>query len=175
MFGIDIFLHLWYIIITEDRVGGGNMVSALNVANNILERGFSENIDITPMKLQKLTYLVYKKFYQDTGLILFQDKFEVWKYGPVIRSIYDAFKEYRGNAIKHYYRELDGTVLIVDENTSSTFKKALETIWEKYKLYDGIPLSLMTHREGTAWYRAAKRGDAYLSDSDIKEEGAFIE
>lgn len=28
------------------------MVSALNVANNILQRGFSENIDITPMKLQ---------------------------------------------------------------------------------------------------------------------------
>ena len=36
------------------------MVNALNVANNILNKGFSENIDITPMKLQKLTYLVYK-------------------------------------------------------------------------------------------------------------------
>ena len=34
------------------------MVSALNVANNILKRGFSEGIDITPMKLQKLTYIV---------------------------------------------------------------------------------------------------------------------
>ncbi len=151
------------------------MVSALNVANNILQKGFSEDIDITPMKLQKLTYLVYKKFYQDTGLTLFQDKFEVWKYGPVVRSIYDAFKEYRGNAIKHYHREADGAILIVDENTSSSFKKALEAIWEKYKLYDGIPLSLMTHRKGTAWYKAAKREDTYLSDSDIKAEGAFIE
>lgn len=151
------------------------MVSALNVANNILQRGFSEDIDITPMKLQKLTYLVYKKFYQDTGLALFQDKFEVWKYGPVVRSIYDAFKEYRGNAIKNYHAEIDGSILVVNETLSNSFKKALDTIWEKYKLYDGIPLSLMTHREGTAWHKAIKRGDTYLSDSDIKEEGVFVE
>lgn len=150
------------------------MVSALNVANNILQRGFSENIDITPMKLQKLTYLVYKKFYQDTNYILFSDKFEVWKYGPVVRSIYDAFKEYRGNAIKNYHKESDGSVLIVNEDTSLSLKMALDGIWGKYKLYDGIPLSAMTHREGTAWYKAAKRGDMYLSDKDIKEEEVFV-
>lgn len=150
------------------------MVTALNVANNILERGFSENIDITPMKLQKLTYLVYKKYYQDTDKTLFQDKFEVWKYGPVVRSIYDAFKEYRGNAIKQYYKELDGSVLIVNEEKSRLFKNAINAIWDKYKLYDGIPLSAMTHREGSAWYKAAKRNDIYLSDADIKEEEVFV-
>lgn len=150
------------------------MVSALNVANNILKRGFSEGIDITPMKLQKLTYLVYKKYYQDTNNILFQDRFEVWKYGPVVKSIYDKFKDYKGNAIKQYCMEPDGTVLIVNENASRHFKSALDTIWEKYKLYDGIPLSAMTHREGSAWYKAAKRNDAYLSDADIKEEEVFV-
>ncbi|MEH2948995.1 type II toxin-antitoxin system antitoxin SocA domain-containing protein [Lachnospiraceae bacterium 56-18] len=150
------------------------MVSALNVANNILERGFSDGIDITPMKLQKLTYLVYKKYYQDTDRILFSENFEVWKYGPVIRSIYDEFKDYKGNAIKTYCEEADGSILIVNEKTSSSFKKALDTIWGKYKSYDGIPLSAMTHREGSAWYKAAKRNDVYLSDADIKAEEAFV-
>lgn len=150
------------------------MVSALNVANNILERGFSDGIDITPMKLQKLTYLVYKKYYQDTDRILFSENFEVWKYGPVIRSIYDEFKDYKGNAIKTYCEEADGSILIVNEKTSSSFKKVLDTIWEKYKSYDGIPLSAMTHREGSAWYKAAKRNDVYLSDADIKAEEAFV-
>ena len=79
------------------------MVNALNVANNILNKGFSENIDITPMKLQKLTYLVYKKYYQDTKKPLFSEPFEVWKYGPVVRSLYDEFKKYKGNAIKGYH------------------------------------------------------------------------
>ena len=150
------------------------MVSALNVANNILERGFSDGIDITPMKLQKLTYLVYKKYYQDTDRILFSENFEVWKYGPVIRSIYDEFKDYKGNAIKTYCEEADGSILIVNEKTSSSFKKALDKKKKKYKSYDGIPLSAMTHREGSAWYKAAKRNDVYLSDADIKAEEAFV-
>ena len=59
-------------------MGGEAMVSALNVANNILERGFSDGIDITPMKLQKLTYLVYKKYYQDTDRILFLLFLDYW-------------------------------------------------------------------------------------------------
>lgn len=150
------------------------MISALNVANNILERGFSEDIDITLMKLQKLTYLVYKKYYQDTNRILFQDRFEVWKYGPVVRSIYDEFKEYKGNAIKRYCKESDGTILIVDEEASPTFQSVINAIWEKYKSYAGIPLSAMTHKEGTAWYKAAKRHEMYLSDVDIKEEGCLF-
>lgn len=150
------------------------MVSALNVANNILERGFTEEIDITPMKLQKLTYLVFKKYYQDTQSILFPEMFEVWKYGPVVRSIYDKFKHYKGNAIKDFWKESDGSVLIVNEKLSPQFKNAVDTIWEKYKMFDGIPLSEMTHRSGTAWYKAAKRNDAYLSNVDIMAEEAFI-
>ena len=34
------------------------MVTALNVGNSILERAFTENVDITPMKLQKMIYFV---------------------------------------------------------------------------------------------------------------------
>lgn len=150
------------------------MVSALNVANNILERGFSEDIDITPMKLQKLTYLVYKKYYKDTDTILFQDRFEVWKYGPVVRSIYDAFKDYKGNAIKQYHKESNGSILIVNEEKSHLFRSAINAVWEKYKLYDGIPLSAMTHKEGSAWYKAAKRHDTFLSDAEIKSEEEFV-
>lgn len=150
------------------------MVSALNVANSILDRGFSEGIDITPMKLQKLTYLVFKKYYQDTKKTLFPEPFEVWKYGPVVRSIYDGFKEYGGNSIKDFYTGSDGTVYVVNEETSISFKNALDAIWNKYKKYDGIPLSEMTHRQGTAWYKAAKRHDSYLSNSDILSEEPFI-
>ncbi len=150
------------------------MVSALNVSNNILERGFAEEIDITPMKLQKLVYLVFKNYYQDTKSVLFQDKFEVWKYGPVVRSIYDEFKHYQGNAIKDFCKESDGSILIVNEKSSPRFKKAIDTIWGKYKMFDGIPLSEMTHRQGTAWYKAAKNNEVYLSNEDILNEEVFI-
>lgn len=145
------------------------MVSALNVGNNILKRGFSENIDITPMKLQKLIYLVYKKYYQDTKKVLFSEPFEVWKYGPVVRSVYDEFKHYGANAIKKYAEEDDGSVLIVNENRSD-FRLALDYVWDKYKFFDGIRLSEMTHQKDTAWWKAAKEDKAYLSNKDILAE-----
>lgn len=40
------------------------MVSALAVGNTILKRAKTDNIDITPMKLQKLIYIVYKSYYK---------------------------------------------------------------------------------------------------------------
>lgn len=40
------------------------MVSALAVGNTILKRAKTDNIDITPMKLQKLIYIVYETYYK---------------------------------------------------------------------------------------------------------------
>ena len=47
------------------------MVTALNIANAILYKGFSEVVDLTPMKLQRLLYLTYKEFYKWTNTLLF--------------------------------------------------------------------------------------------------------
>lgn len=68
------------------------MVTALNIANAILYKGFNEGVDITPMKLQRLLYLTYKEFYKRTNTLLFDEKFEVWKYGPVVRSVNTALR-----------------------------------------------------------------------------------
>lgn len=69
-----------------------SMVTALNIANAILYKGFNEGVDITPMKLQRLLYLTYKEFYKRTNTLLFDEKFEVWKYGPVVRSVNTALR-----------------------------------------------------------------------------------
>lgn len=151
------------------------MVTALNVANNILKRGFTENIDISPMKLQKLVYLVYKKYYQDTGKLLFGDSFEVWKYGPVFRSIYDEFKDCRGNAIRRYCRESNGRILAVNEETPQLLRLVLKQYGRNTNyMVASLCLPLPT-KKGSAWYKAYKRGDAYLSVADIKEEEVFVE
>ena len=73
-------------------VEGFTMVTALNIANAILYKGFNEGVDITPMKLQGLLYLTYKEFYKRTNTLLFDEKFEVWMYGPVVRSVNTALR-----------------------------------------------------------------------------------
>lgn len=151
------------------------MVSALSVGNTILKRAKQDGIDITPMKLQKLIYIVYKEYYKRTEKALFPERFEVWRYGPVLRDVYDAFKEYRSNAIKKLAKDADGCIYVVNEELSVTFRDVMNSVWEKYKGYDGIRLSEMTHKQGTAWYKAAKAGRAFLSDDDIKDEEAFVQ
>lgn len=52
------------------------MISALHVGNTILKRGQAEDIEITPMKLQRLLYIVYKEYYKRTNKALFAERFE---------------------------------------------------------------------------------------------------
>ena len=152
------------------------MITAINVANSILVKSFSENIDITPMKLQKIIYFVYRDYMKETnGQELFEERFETWKYGPVLPSVYREFRKYSSNAIRRYATEFDGkTVMTVNEDSSPIFRKILNQVWEQCKKFDGIYLSSITHREGSAWRKAADRNDCYLSAQDIMQEEIAI-
>ncbi|MCL1882718.1 MAG: DUF4065 domain-containing protein [Defluviitaleaceae bacterium] len=150
------------------------MVTALNVANSILGRAFSENIQITPMKLQKLIYFTYKKYIKDTdGIPLFAERFEAWKHGPVVPSVYNEFNHYRANPIKRCYLSRDGKPWSVDESSSSFFHQSLNFVWENYKNKTGIELSILTHAPDTAWDKIIKGLNIkpYLNDDDIQCEG----
>lgn len=147
------------------------MVNALHVSNSILKRAFQEKIDITPMKLQKMIYFVYRDYLQETERALFDERFETWKFGPVLPSVYNAFRKYGANSIKEFAKELDGkSIRIVDEEKSPIFHRIVDNIWDKCKWYDGIYLSSVTHLENTAWSKAAARRSRYLLDEDIKAE-----
>lgn len=150
------------------------MVDAITVGNSILDRAVKENVDITPMKLQKLIYCLYKEYYKSTGRALFDERFEAWKYGPVLRSVYDAFKQYGSNAIKRMAASTDGNVYVVNSKNSPAFNNAFEKIWETYNEYDGIVLSAFTHRENTAWRKAIDQRKAYLLDADIAAEEDYV-
>lgn len=150
------------------------MVTALTVGNSILEKAQEEHQDITPMKLQKLIYCLYKEYYKTTGRALFDERFEAWKYGPVLRSVYDAFKKYGANSIKEFAEEPDGSVYVVNQASSSKFKNSFDKIWEKYSDYDGIVLSSFTHKANTAWRKAIDKNAVYLSDEDIASEEDYV-
>lgn len=149
------------------------MITALDVANTFLDRAKKEKIDISPMKLQKLIYILYKVYLQENGLKLFENRFEVWQYGPVISSVYQAFKKFRSNRITEFYLNKDGSYNTVQFNNNPRFDRAFELVWEKYKQLDGVYLSQLTHQPGTAWSKADKRGDVYLNDQEIHEEEEY--
>lgn len=119
------------------------MITALDVANTFIERANKEKVDITPMKLQKLIYILYKNYLKDTRSKLFWETFEVWQYGPVVPSVYGAFKQYRSNAIRNYHLNSEGKYSTVSFQNPN-FKRNFERVWEKYRDLDGIFISQLT-------------------------------
>jgi len=151
------------------------MITALNVANTFLARAKQDNVDVTPMKLQKLIYIFYKEYLKKTNEKLFEEKFEVWKYGPVLSDVYYAFQKYRANAIDDFYYN-DGksrsytTVKLIP---GTAFYSVFNAVWSKYSHYSGTFLSDLTHQDGTAWSKADRRNDSYLEDREIFEEESY--
>lgn len=145
-------------------------VDPLIVSNNILLLAKEDGIPVTPMKLQKLLYFLYRDYLKRTGEHLFADRFEAWKYGPVLSEVYYAFNEYRDKPIKKYYQDGDGNYYKVNETNNPAFKNVLYEVWNKYKDYNGIELSSITHQKGTAWRKAWNADKPFLDDDDIMSE-----
>lgn len=144
------------------------MISPTYVANNFLRKGYHENIEITPLKLQKLVYFLYREYLKRTNELLFSERFETWKWGPVVPSIYTEFSSYGSNPIKTYARDSQNNCYFVKEN--GVFSECLEETWETYKYFTGERLSNITHKENTAWSKAKEQKNRYLNIEDIKNE-----
>ena len=144
------------------------LISAVHVANNILKKGAEEDISITPLKLQKLVYFVFKDYLQRTGCELFSEQFETWTHGPVVPSIYTEFSSYGDNPIRSFAKDSRGKTYIVSE--TGDFKDSLDTAWGKYKRYTGSELSRFTHQENMAWTKARDNRQRYLNIGDIMNE-----
>lgn len=146
------------------------MYELAHVANTILMRAKKENVGITPMKLQKLIYFLYGEYLCEEKSPLFAERFEVWKYGPVLSDVYQAFRSYGANFIRKYMPDANGRYQVIDTESDNGFRACFERVWETYGSMTGIELSKITHRNGGAWYKAASAGEVFLMDKDIRRE-----
>ncbi|MDP4117655.1 MAG: DUF4065 domain-containing protein [Bacillota bacterium] len=145
-------------------------MDVLLISNTILQRAFQDNIPVTPMKLQKLIYLVYREYLKRTGNPLFSERFEAWKYGPVLSCVYNCFKHYCASPILNYYIGEEGKAKVYDLRGNSAFSQVINQIWDRYKDEGAIQLSSKTHQAGSAWDKANLKGELFLNDEDIKSE-----
>ena len=148
------------------------MIAPVCVANNFIKRGLEDKIEITPLKLQKLVYFMFREYLKRTGKCLFTEPFETWTKGPVIPSIYTEFSSYGANPIKTFAKDSQGHIYIVTE--TGVFKECLEKVWCSYGRNTGEVLSEITHRVGSAWDKAKKEKNRCLKVEDIKNEEEYF-
>jgi uncharacterized phage-associated protein len=66
------------------------MYNALDIASYIITSG--KVTDLTHLKLQKLLYYTYGVYWKERKQRLFKDSFYAWELGPVVRTVYNEYR-----------------------------------------------------------------------------------
>ena len=105
--------------------------------------------DMTHLKLQKLIYFAQAWHLANTGDALFQEDMQAWTHGPVVPSVWHAYKQFQWDSIP------TGDDPDVDHRVA----QYLELIYKNYGKYSAKELERITHRDDP-WIET--RGDIPL-------------
>lgn len=127
--------------------------SPITIANYFIKK-YSENGNLTPLKLIKLSYISYGWYLalSENSKKLISEHPEAWDFGPVFPTLYHKLKPYRKSPVKEPI-DIQTNDIISDEDA-----KFLDKIWELYGSKDGIYLSAITHTPGTPWSDTYPKG-----------------
>ncbi len=121
-------------------------VHAITAANRFIQLGIANGNLIDPMKLQKLVYIAHGWSLAKVGTGMIRESVEAWPYGPVVPSLYTTFKNYRSSNI-------DAPVVFYESQRSfnAVDEQNIEGVWDEYRKWTAIQLSMLTHEKGSAW------------------------
>lgn len=117
-------------------------------------------IDITPLALQKLLYYVQAFFYAIFGEVLFPDDCQAWVYGPVFPDVYYRYRDYG------YDPANNPSDVFENDFEELTVKEIslLDAVIDSFGKCSGSILSIITHNE-IPWIEA--RGNLQPSDRSV--------
>lgn len=142
---IDEFIKL----IQNDR-----KLNGLDIAKYILCK-----VKCTHLKLEKLVYLCFAEHLCKYDENLYEDKIYAYKYGPVVKSVYERYKTYGYREIEQDDENIDATdvyempsksrILFAEDGISKV--KSIDETIEKYGNFSASDLVELTHKQNTPW------------------------
>ena len=151
-------VRLRYYVVYE--VGGGNMSSVFDVADYFLSLQDPDAGDyISNLKLQKLCYYAQGFHLAINNTRLFPNDIEAWQHGPVVRELYDKYKNCGAGMLK------------ISESFSpdilpETVKELLKDVYRMYWQYSAWRLRDMTHIE-PPWINTVNKKQEIISDHEM--------
>ncbi len=144
-------------------------IPAVAYSNSVLNSCEKNAIFISPLKLQKLIYLSYAMHLKNDGEKIDDLEFTAWQYGPVVVSIYRAYKYYGSEIIRTYLKFTDGK-----QYTLTDDKNVVEAIQNYGHLHGYELIDLVHNRDGAWWKAISKKQNAIINHEDIKREFANV-
>lgn len=124
------------------------------VGNYVLDLGDRVNVNITQISLLKIIYFAHGWYLTAFSIPLVKQPIEAWQYGPVIKVVRDAFKDFGKKPITSRAERLNletGELLRVEPLLNSEDAKFVEQIFQAYIGYGAFELSEMTHERNSPW------------------------
>lgn len=131
-------------------------VSAKDVARYFIlkSQDFRDVSGITNLHLQKLLFYAQAEFYQQESKPLFKEAIEAWRYGPVVKVVYDWLKHCGGYPIIDF--DIDNSDR---QELDKDIESFLNKIWHKYYKYSTWILSEKIHQGDSVWSKIYKDGE----------------
>jgi uncharacterized phage-associated protein len=146
---------------------------AASIANAFLTRAFHERRGIDPMKMQKLCYLAHGYSLVECDDALLDERFEAWKFGPVLPSLYHLLKKYRWGNVTDYVKDYDYEThkfVQTPAPTDPSVNKIVEFVWRSYGDLPAIELSDWTHEKDGPWDTVMKSEKNLVRNLDIPND-----
>lgn len=139
------------------------MTSALDFSKYIINKCTEEQHPISNLQLQKILYYVQKTFLQ-IDMQAFDDEFEAWQFGPVVREVYNHYCGFGASRIRLSY----------ENELPSDVQKIINPIIVSKRVLNPWDMVEDTHTKGKAWdiiYNNGLGNHQVIPKSLIKEKG----
>jgi len=123
---------------------------------------------ITHLKLQKLLYNAQGVFLAIEGRPLFKEVIEAWQHGPVIREIYENYKENGKNNIDITLTE-ENKKIIQQIEAETDVSQVLNMVYDSFAIYTAWQLRELSHKENGPWDQTMKKGEKIIDNELIKK------
>lgn len=133
------------------------MIDAKDLANFVLDVADESNIAVTNLALQKLMFFCHGSLLVHFDQRLVRNKFEAWRFGPVIPAVYDVFSAFKREAITSravHFDKLERRFYVEPFVPDLQLKAFLTTVIRKYGDLDPIALFKLSHAHDGPWHRA---------------------
>jgi uncharacterized phage-associated protein len=134
----------------------GAPYDAREVSNYIIKLATNSGVRLTQMSLLKIVFYAHGWYLATAGVPLFKQPVEAWEFGPVVKVVRDAFKDFGKRPIDRFAERLDlhtGELIPVSDQLSEEDEKFVSSVFSQYCGKSAFELSDMSHEKGSPWDR----------------------
>lgn len=141
------------------------MLNAIDIANFFVDLANSDSDDcMTNLRVNKLIYFAQAWSLVRRDMPLFSEEIQAWTYGPVVPSVYHAFKDYGRERIQNVHGEYSPDIF------SSEELELLIDIAQYYGKFTSPALVDITHSDNSPWQKVfSKTENRIISKGSLKE------